>query len=329
MKILYVDLEFDYGDKSRGRNIIGQDGFIYSFQALGHEVIPFYYDRFLKDINTLQTQLITYADSIKPDLIFFSLFRNQFHHKTLSFLKKKYTTINWFGDDQWRFKSFTKYYLNDFSWCVTTDKFSVNEYKKLGQENIILSQWAAIDSHKINSSDSIYKYDVSFVGGYHPYRAWFINQLTRKGINISVFGHGWSNGPLTPNEMLKVFNESKINLNISNSSSLDIRYLVSSIKGFAMSFKSKKDKNQIKARNFEIPYFGGFQLSDYVIGLEDYFHIGKEISCYANPDDALVQIKYFLGHDEEREKIRQNGYIRAKKDHGYINRLQEVLEIVE
>jgi spore maturation protein CgeB len=34
MKILYVDLKYDYGVKSRGINHIGQDGFLKSFKKL-------------------------------------------------------------------------------------------------------------------------------------------------------------------------------------------------------------------------------------------------------------------------------------------------------
>ena len=120
MEVLYVDLEYDYGIKSRGINSIGQDGFKSSFLRLGHNVDSFYYDDYLDDLKSLQKDLCDYADKVKPDLIFFCLFRDQFSFKTLNYLKSRYTTINWFGDDQWRFNSFTRHYAPCFSWCVTT-----------------------------------------------------------------------------------------------------------------------------------------------------------------------------------------------------------------
>ena len=183
---MYVDLQFDYGIESRGKNHIGLDGFKASLDALGHNVIPFFYDNYLDNLEKLQVDILMFAENCQPDLIFFCLFKNQFEHQTLLTLKSKFKTINWFGDDQWRFDDFTIHYANDFSWCVTTDQFSINKYHSIGQNNVVYSQWAAIDIHlnfldvnKKNEPDE-YLYDVSFVGGYHPYRKWFINELQKK-----------------------------------------------------------------------------------------------------------------------------------------------------
>ena len=328
MKILYVDLQYDYGIKERGRNIIGLDGFKKSFEELGHDVVMFHYDEYLNDTRLLQIKLKEFADLENPSLIFFSLFQDQFEISTLEYLKSKYTTINWFGDDQWRFDNFTCKYANHFTYCITTDKFSIPKYKKLGQQNIIYSQWAAINTHKIPAFDS-YKYDVSFVGGYHPYRAWFITELQQRGIDIQVFGSGWENGALSAEEMNKLFISSKINLNIGNSVSFDFRYMFSGLRACINSIRSTKTSSQIKARNFEIPYFGGFQLTDYVPSIENYFDIGKEIICYKDIDEAELLIKYYLENKGEREFIKNSSHQKALNEHGYINRLQYILEQIK
>jgi len=325
MKILYVDLEYDYGVKSRGINTIGHDGFKKSFEALGHDVVMFYYDDYLNNTAPLQNDLKAFADQTQPDLIFFSLFQDQFELDTLDYLKSKYTTVNWFGDDQWRFDNFTSLYANYFTYCITTDKFSIPKYRALGQNNIIYSQWAAIDSHDIPKFEG-YKYDVSFVGGFHPYRKWFIDTLKKRGVKIEAFGNGWENGPLSASEMNKLFVTSKINLNISNSNSFDVRYLLSYWKAIPLLFRSTKNASQIKARNFEIPFFGGFQLTDYVPTLENYFDIGKEIVCYKDVDEAELLINYHLENENERELIKTTSHNKALKEHGYIHRLQRIME---
>ncbi|MGJ0334206.1 glycosyltransferase [Aliarcobacter cryaerophilus] len=333
MKILYVDLQYDYGIKARGRNIIGLDGFKKSFEELHHEVVMFYYDEYLQNTKPMQQKLKDFADHIKPDLIFFSLFQNQFELETLDYLKTKYLTINWFGDDQWRFDNFTYKYANHFTYCITTDKFSIEKYKSLGQNNIIYSQWAAIDNHQIQQFEG-YKYDVSFVGGFHPYRKWFIDTLKKRGIKIEAFGNGWKNGPLSAEDMNKLFISSKINLNISNSVSYDIRYMLSNPKNFLRTIKSmftktSKNQSQTKARNFEIPYFGGFQLTDYVPTIENYFDIGREVVCYNNVDEAELLIKYYLQNEEEREMIKKLGHEKSIDQHGYRDRLKEILEKIK
>lgn len=333
MKILYVDLQYDYGIEKRGKNIIGQDGFKSSFEELGHEVEMFYYDEYLQNTKAIQQKLKDFADYTKPDLIFFSLFQNQFEIETLDYLKSKYLTINWFGDDQWRFDNFTCKYANYFTYCVTTDKFSIPKYKKLGQHNIIYSQWAAINSHTLPEFKG-YNHEVSFVGGFHPYRKWFIDTLKKRGIKIEAFGNGWENGPLSAEDMNKLFISSKINLNISNSVSYDIRYMTYKARNFLNTIKSffkkgSKNISQTKARNFEIPYFNGFQLTDYVPTLENYFDIGKEVICYNNVDEAELLIKYYLENEEERESIKKSGHEKSINQHGYINRLKSILEQVK
>lgn len=325
MKILYVDLEYDYGIQARGPNIIGLDGVKKSFEALGHNVVCFFYDEYLENPNIMQNLLKDFADKENPDLIFFSLFGNQFELTTLDYLKSKYITINWFGDDQWRFDNFTSYYATSFTYCITTDKFSIQKYKSLGQDNVIYSQWAAINTHQ-QPVFSGYKYDVSFVGGFHPYRKWFINTLKNRGINAVAFGVGWDNGPLSASEMNELFVHSKINLNIGNSNSFDFRYLMSHWKAIPLLFRSKKNARQIKARNFEIPYFNGFQLTDYAPSIENYFDIGKEVVCYSDVDEAELLIKYYLENEQERETIKSHSHQRSLNQHGYINRLKDILE---
>ncbi len=329
MKILYVDLEFDYGDPSRGINAIGQLGFKNSFEQLGHEVIPFYYDHYLKsNLKALQKDLCEKADQITPDLIFFILFRDQFTEETLTYLKSKYKTANWFGDDTWRFEGFTSKFAPFFTYPITTDKFSLTKYHALGIKNVIRSQWAAIDDLRL-IPPAVYNYEVSFIGGYNRYRHWFVKKLQKNGINVACFGHGWANGSLSNDRMVELFSSSKINLNLSNSASFDLRYLLTHPKNLAQTLHTTKHASQIKARNFEINYYGGFQLADYVPGLEEYYDIGKELACYSNPEEATMLIKYYLENESEREMIRDSGMQKARASYTYSSQLKKVLELIE
>ncbi len=324
MKILYVDLKYDYGIKSRGINHIGQDGFLKSFIELDNEVLSFYYDEYLENTHPMQNKLKSLADEVRPDLIFFSLFSNQFEIETLEYLKSKYVTINWFGDDQWRFDEFSSKYAKHFSYCVTTDQYAIPKYKQLGQNNVIYSQWAAIQTHQVPKFEG-YQYDVVFVGAFHPYRKWLVDCLIKANIDVQAFGNGWPNGPVSAEKMNKLFISSKINLNIGNSTSFDSRYLLSGIRPFINSLRSPKNTSQIKARNFEIPFFNGFQLTDYAPSIENYFDLGKEVVCYKDVDEVIMLVKYYLENEIERESIKDAGHKRAFKEHGYINRLKDII----
>lgn len=324
MKILYVDLQHDYGDIKRGFNQIGEIGFHQVFKKLGHDVTCFYYDEYLKKTKELQGLLLAKADEVKPDLIFFCLYTNQFQFETLDILKSKYKTMNWFGDDQWRFDGFTSKYAPYFTYNVTTDLFSLTKYSKLGCKKVLLSQWAALNIEDVIPEHTDYAYDVSFVGGFNSARKWFIDELENQGIRVDAFGNGWPNGALSLSKMTELFQKSRINLNLSNSVTLDLRYLTHHYKNPIIAWKSKKSSSQIKARNFEIPYSGGFQLTDYVPTIEKYFELSKEIACYSNVDEAALLIKYYLENTAEREQIKAASVLRARNQHTYLNRFQEI-----
>jgi spore maturation protein CgeB len=327
MKIVPILLRYDYGVKTRGDSL-EYKGFYPALKKITDEIYPFWYDKYLpENKEKLQGDVIEFIDHIKPDIVFFILMRDEFSFETFDYLNNKYITINWFCDDHWRFDIFTKYYAPHFTYAITTDKFSLDKYKKIGYKNVILSQWASFGLTENIDFDKVkYKYDISFVGGVSGYRKWIIDQLKKKGIKVECFGYGWENGRVTFEEMTNIFKTSKINLNISNSINYDIRYVFSSLRSIKGLLKSKKRIEQVKARNFEIPAFGGFQLTNYVSSLEDYFKIGEEVATYTTLEDLILQIKYYLRDESSRKRIMINGYNRAINNHTYLHRLRKIIE---
>lgn len=342
MKILLVTLQYSYGIPDRGTDTISEFGFRQSFESLGHVVLPFYYDPYLNDPAPLQDALLSAARRAKPELIFFLTYKDHFYPKTLDILNSEFTTVAWFGDDTWRFPSYTSRYAKHYTYSVTTDKFSALRYTSAGQPKVILSQWAAIPIPDPPSELAECTFDVSFVGRHTPERAWFIDCLRQRGISVHAFGYGWEAGPVPLRQMYEIFASSRINLNLSNSTCYDLRYaffrrkrllrrikdrllLILSPRHFVRALATPKWMSQIKARNFEIPYAGGFQLTEYAPALEDHFDIGKEIVCFRDVDDAAILIDYYLAQSEQRKAIRLRGYHRAQKDHTYPRRLEHIL----
>ena len=126
--------------------------------------------------------------------------------------------------------------------------------------------------------------------------------------------------------MVQIFNESKINLNFSNSTSWDIRYLLSSPRALLNSLRSPKTIEQIKARHFEISSCGAFQLSYYVEGLERQYVIGEEIAIYLDQEDLIQKVKFYLNNDSLREKIAERAYHRSLRQHTFERRFNEVFQ---
>lgn len=325
-RVLCVGMQWDYCDKSRG--VSGDKVcFFDNISRLVAEAEPFWYDEYAKDLPRLRRLLLEKAAVFKPDLIFYPTYTDQLDPATLDVLKAHWPTCAWFGDDNWRFDSYSAKLAPHFTHVCTTDIFSVEKYRKLGIEPI-LTQWAGQPcggSGEPLASGAKFRFDVSFVGGYNQVRGWFIKMLARQGVKVECFGQGWPNGKVSCDEMEAVFRDSRINLNLSNSTSKDIRFILGSPVNLARYAVSRKNAEQIKARNFEIPLAGGFQLTNYVPGLERYLKIGEETAVYTTPEDCAMQVRYYLANEAERRKIAAAGHARVINEHTYLHRLEAVL----
>lgn len=90
--------------------------------------------------------------------------------------------------------------------------------------------------------------------------------------------------------------------------------------------------NDVNMRFFETLMTGSFLLTNRIPELksiEKYGFIdGKHYAAYETLEDAEELVKYYLEHDNEREKIAGNGYEQALRTGTYKSRIEEVLKLV-
>lgn len=301
---------------------------------LGHEVV-LYNMISNQSENNVRINLLCTKNHL--DLIFFIPVSNEIDLNLVKVLSKEYKTLAYFYDDTWRIK-YSKKWAQNVNYIVSSDinwKLNFND----DQHKVIYAPFF-VNTLKYRYVPVIEKdIDVSFVGQYHPYRAWVINYLKNQGIKVSVFGKGWSsNSEISHEKMVEIFNRSKINLNLSNCVSYDIFHLLdfrnntisSLLKSYKLVFKSlfvsdMKIYEMVKARFFEINSCGGFQLSFYAQGLEHQYLIGSEIEVFENIRQLVKKIDFFLTNSELRESISNSGYLRTIKDHDSKNRIHSIL----
>ncbi len=354
MKIVFIGYQYPYGNKSFGKSL-DVEIFVDSLsEANNRNVDSFYLDEYLdkETSKSLNDDIKKYCSNINPELIVFNLINNELDKTILSYLKKQYKTLNWFGDDQWRYDIFSKEMAKYFTYQITTDKFSVQKYLNDGYPNVILSQWGGVKVSDVDLNQDIkHLYDVSFIGAYSPVREWVIEYLISNGVNVKCFGFNWPSGPIESQEMIEKFKQTKINLNLSNSVNNDIDFLkynfvnllksfkhllkfnfsmfykqiLKSLKGIKLFITYEKNSEQIKARNFEIPMSYGFQISNYAISIEDYFNVGKEIVVFNSKEELLKLCQYYLNNETNRKNILHNSYIRSV-EHTYVNRFKLIFE---
>ncbi len=233
----------------------------------------------------------------------------------------------WFVENRYHMDYWKEYSpLYDYFFVIQKDGF-LEEIKKLGGNPYYLPLCASPAHHRpLNLTEKElkeYGADISFVGaGYKNRRNFFLSLID---MGLKIWGDEWDmTSPLSaciqrggervsPDEIVKIFNASKINLNLHSSSVHD---------------GPEPEGDFVNPRTFEIPACGGFQLVDERRLLPELLKPGEEVVCYRGADDLRSLINYYLRHPDERREIAMNGYRRVLRDHTYEKRLGEMLEVI-
>jgi len=305
---------------------------------VGYEVLSFDFAEILRNCGRedMNNRLLTMVKEYDPFMVIFVPQTDQFIPEIVDGIGQHTITLGYFFDDMWRIE-YSRFWARHFDFVTTSDVNGVRKFMQDGFTNVIYSPFACnTDMYCYRNLPKLY--DVTFVGGYNPHREWYLNYLKKKGIDVQIWGTGWPSKMLSSEDMINVFNQSRINLNLSNSVCWDIRYLLSPYRSLVNTLhvwkhafhathqSDLKTAEQVKARHFEINACGGFQLSYYVEGLERLYEIGEEIALFVSREDLLQKIKFFLKHDDERESIAARGFERTRQDHTMEKRFQHIFE---
>ena len=324
--VLAVLALHDYGDPARGPSC-ETHFFLPALEALARDVHVLPADAVFTSPGAIDDAVVRAVEELRPDLVFFVPFGHDVGRAALDEIARRTTTVAFFGDDHWRFDDFSSGYATAYTHVVTTEPRVVGRYRSLGGSPI-LSEWAGRlvgPALPPLTDEAAFAHDVSFVGGWNPYRAWLCSFLADRGIDVQCFGTGWPNGRLDFAGMEELFRTTRINLNLSNSRQHDTRFLLADPQFYRANRQTTKIAEQVKARHFEIALAGGFQLSSYAIGLEEHLAIGPEIAIFASPDDCAAQIERYLGDPARRLEMAQRAQVRSLAEHTYEHRLAAIL----
>lgn len=148
--------------------------------------------------------------------------------------------------------------------------------------------------------DVPFEFDVSFVGGRYGWRPRFVRRLQRllepDAIEIACFGPGWPSGPLSDEEMVRLYSRSRINL------------------GFAGVADSSR-LLCLKGRDFEVPMSGGLYLTQDNPELALVYSVRREVATYLDAEDCARTIRELIADPERAAAIRRAGRERALRDH--------------
>ncbi|MDY4521403.1 MAG: glycosyltransferase [Bacteroidales bacterium] len=197
---------------------------------------------------------------------------------------------------------------------VTTKSYILDDMKKLGAKDIMFTlQTFAPELHKpmtLTKEEQEYLgAEVGFIGAWEKERCNSLCYLADNGIKVKIFGGGkWA----------EYANYSK-NMTIVNKMLTDESY-PKAFSTFKISpcFLRKMNFDQQTSRSVEIPASGGFMLAERTKEHQALFEEGKEAEFFSSDEELLQKCKYYLKHEEERIRIKEQGTKRCHTS-GYTN----------
>jgi len=115
-------------------------------------------------------------------------------------------------------------------------------------------------------------------------------------------------------DMNKIFNQSRINLNIS--------FINSQLPEFI-------NEHHPKCRFYEIPGSGNFMVSGWAPEFEAQFHDKVHCVYYDTLHSLCERVEYYLSHEKEREEIARAAYHHAVDCHQTKFRFKKMVDIIE
>lgn len=197
------------------------------------------------------------------------------------------------------------YGYNFIEECVTPEL--IDAFKKSSPELINFPSSMKVDTKAVIAQNII------SVKVAEQERLRYLKALSER-FNVDLYtGSDTSSMPLIHNrgfaktntEMPIIFNQSKINLNLT----------------------AKSIRSGLSLRIFDVLGCEGFLITNYQAELPEHFNIGEDLEAYTSLDDLIGKCEYYLSHDKERMEISHNGFEKVKKYHTYDIRLTQMLEI--
>lgn len=269
--------------------------------------------------------VVAKVESFEPDLVF-AMAQAPLSRQVLKRLRKDgVPTAMWFVEDYQLFtywQAFAPFY--DLFAVIQKGPF-FEELAKAGQNNAMYLPLAAAPAfHAPQDLSPLEKREwgsqVSFMGAGYPNRRMAFRRLLN--LDFKIWGNDWEGDMVlkpyiqkdgrrvTPEECVKIFNATDINLNLH--SCVDPDTLVSG-------------GDFVNPRTFELASCEAFQLVDERALLPESFE-PDEMATFTSLDDLLEKIRYFAANPDERKTMAKRARQRVQAEHTYGHRMQAFLD---
>jgi spore maturation protein CgeB len=245
-----------------------------------------------------------------------------------------------------------------FALCLVPELEALERYRRAGAEPLYWPMAAHPEAYPVLKGPA--DLDVTFAGQRYGDRTTLVLALLEAGIGAHAFGQGWEpslafargaaeargplaaalrlgrdalhgrrpwvaladraawrrlrarhadalHGPLADAEYVRLFSRSRINLG----------FLV-----LGDTHRTLRPLRQVRLREFEATMAGGFYLTGWLPELEGLYALGREIETYRSREELVDKCRFYLAHEDARERVRRAGHARARRDHTWTKRFE-------
>jgi spore maturation protein CgeB len=284
------------------------------------------------NIQQMQLELVTLADTIQPTWIHFRL-PLEFDRKTIQVLKNKNIIVTqYFNDDpfsklgpiglHWKFRHALTAYDAHFVYRVQ----NIKSYKKVGARYVEHCP-PTYDPERhyiseVRSKTSGYLADVAFIGHWeNDWRVDCLDALEVNGYSVIIKGGMWDNA--IKNRSIGKFAP------IQHAFGAEYNQIYSNVVA-GLCFFSKINNDSWTERALEIIAVGGVLVCERTVEAESYFKDREEAYFFSSIEELIDIVQILKGNPEHREKVRAAGYVRLLQGSNTINdRALQVYNYVE
>jgi spore maturation protein CgeB len=276
-------------------------------------------------LNVMSQAVLAKVETFEPDLVL-AMAQAPLSRQVLSRLRRdKVATAMWFVEDHRLFTYWQAFApLYDLFAVIQREPF-LAKLAAAGQANGLYLPLAAHPAFhrplELSPAERReFGSDLSFLGAGYPNRRAAFRQLL--GFDFKIWGNEWDGDQvlapynqqggrrIAPEEAVKIFNASKINLNLH--SSVQAQELVTG-------------GDFVNPRTFEIAACGGFQLVDRRSLMGELF-AEDELATFGSLEELKDLIAAYLRRPEDRAAYAARGRARVLRDHTYAQRMATLLD---
>lgn len=232
--------------------------------------------------------------------------------------------IYWAIQDPTWFNEISKYCAERADFVFTTTIELIEEYLRVGKKAHLLLFACNPDFHRRVAPVPEYRHDIVLVGSNYDRREaatrYMLEPLMKNGFDLMVWGHWWQNpespfhlpdryySGLLPYEKLpQVYGSSRIVLGLH---------------------LAQNSITQCSVRSFEVLGCRAFYLTQYTPAHANLFKQGVHLDWARNEHELLDKVRFYLKHDNVRERIAQVGQAHVYEKHNYVQRARQMVDVL-